>query len=183
MAQRHLVVDTSSLINLLATACEVEIATTLDWKLAISGDTRRETIFLSGPPDEDGRRPRVPADLTALIGSGRLTVHERGDEWADAFVRCAEHLPDADAAAVALAHHLGVALATDDSKEARIAALLFTGIEIVSTLDWLREAASVLAWNDKRLSGVVRSLRWRANFLPPRNHPHSGWYADLLSRG
>lgn len=182
MAEKHLVVDTSSLINLLATECEVEIVTALDWKLAISGDTRRETLFLSGPPDQDGRRPKTPVDFSPLLGSGRLTVHERTDEWADAFVQCAEHLPDADAAAVALAHHLGVTLLTDDSKEARVATLLFTGIEIMSTLDWLRESAAVLGWNQARLGEIARNLRWRANYLPPRQHPDAGWYSNLLSR-
>lgn len=182
MPQRRLVVDTSSLINLLATGRELEITLGLDWSLTISGHTRKETIFLSTPPDEEGRRSRVPADLTPLLAFGRLTVQELSDEWLDAFVSCAEHLPDEDASAVALAGHLRLALATDDPKEMKIGKQLFSGLKVVTTLDWLHEAASVRKWTDETSPVVASNLRWRGNFLPPRKHQRREWYLDLLTR-
>jgi hypothetical protein len=174
--------DTSSLINLLATGCELEILAALDWNLVISKHTEGETLYLSSAPDEAGRRSRVRADLSGLKGSGRLTIRALDEEWSDAFVQCAEHLPDADASAVALAEHLRTGLATDDPKEAKVARWLFGQIDVVSTLDWLHEAASALGWPETRLVEVARNLRWRGNFLPPRDHPQRAWYLGLLER-
>ena len=182
MPQRPLVVDTSSLINLLATGHEVEIAVGMDWQLHVSGQTQKETRFLSTAPADDGARSRVPADLGPLNACGRLAVHELGDDWLDAFVRCAEYLPDEDASAVALAAHLGVPLATDDPKEMRVGQALFGGMTVVTTLEWLHGAASLLRWSDEALLAIARDLRWRGNFLPPRKHKHRQWYLDLLTR-
>ena len=182
MPQRPLVVDTSSLINLLATGREVEITAGLDWRLHVSDQTQKEARFLSAAPEDDGTRSRVPADLGPLNASGGLAVHVLGDDWLDAFVRCAEYLPDEDASAVALAGHLGVPLATDDPKEMRIGQSVFSGMAVVTTLEWLHEAASLLRWSDQTLLSIARDLRWRGNFLPPRKHQHRQWYLDLLAR-
>lgn len=182
MPQRPLVVDTSSLINLLATRREIEIAACLDWQLHISGHTERETLFLSTAPAPDGTRSRVSADLGPLRVSGRLTVHELADDWLEAFVKCAEHLPDEDASAVALAVHLGLPFATDDPKEMRIGQAVFGRMTVVTTLEWLHNAASSLRWDDSTLLCVASDLRWRGNFLPPRKHKHRQWYLDLLTR-
>src|SRR4051794_32964307 len=114
MGFSEVVIDTSSLINLLATAHEVEIVSALNWSLFVSSYVRDETRFLSSPPDADGRRQRVPADLTPLFAAQRLTVCNLSDAWLEVFIRCAEHLPDADASAVALAAHMGTTLVTDD---------------------------------------------------------------------
>lgn len=180
MLGRRLVIDTSSLINLLATASEVEIVEALDWTLVLSKHVRDETLSLSSEPDREGRRLRTAADLSALSVSGRFIVRELDEEWTDIFVQCAEHLSDADASAVALAAHLGAALVTDDPKEARVSRQLFGDSTIVSTLDWLHEAASVLNWSRTRLVTVATDLRWRGNFLPPRIHTHRDWYLALL---
>ncbi len=79
----------------------------------------------------------------------------------DAFVAAAGRIKDADASCVALAGVLRCPLITDDRKERRIAAEMFPGIELVSTLDLLHEASRRLGWSEQTkirgLAGMPRS--------------------------
>lgn len=175
-------IDACCLINLLATGRETELTQALGWTWLMSAHTRAETLFLQTPPDEDGRRARVPADARGLGAAGLLSVRDLDAEWLGAFVRCAEHLPDADASAVALAGALGLPLATDDPKERRVALELFPGLELHSTLGLLRRATAALGLDEATLVRLALDLRWRGNFLPPRRDPERAWYEALLAQ-
>lgn len=183
MSERRVVIDACVLINLLATGREVELTRALGWSWLMSEHTRGETLFLHTPPDDEGRRQRLVADVGSLERAGLLDVRALNAEWLGAFVRCAEYLPDADASAVALAGALGLALATDDPKERRVASELFPRVELLSTLGLLRIASSVLGLNDTQLAQLALDLRWRGNFLAPRRDPEREWYERLLGLG
>ena len=101
-------------------------------------------------------------------------------QWTAAFVRCAEHLPDADASSVALAGALNLPLATDDPKERRVAEALFPGIQLRSTLELLHDATLALGLAESELKRVAYDLRWRGNFLPPKRDAYRDWYRELL---
>lgn len=174
------VIDACVMINLLATSLEVQFTQAIDRVWLMSQKARDETMFLDSSPDAEGRRHRTVADLSRLEGSGCLSVRSLDAEWTNAFVRCAEHLPDADASSVALAGALHLPLATDDPKERRVAAALFPGIQLHSTLEVLHDATVALGLPEPELKRVAYDLRWRGNFLPPKRDAYRDWYRDLL---
>ncbi len=174
------VIDACVMINLLATSLELELTQAIGRVWLMNQKAREETLFLDSPPDAEGRRERTVADLSRLEGSGHLKVRPLDADWTDAFVRCAEHLPDADASSVALAGALKLPLATDDPKERRVAEALFPGIQLHSTLELLHDASVALGLPERELKRVASDLRWRGNFLPPKRDAYRDWYHELL---
>jgi predicted nucleic acid-binding protein len=104
------------------------------------------------------------------------------DALVDAFALAGERISATDASCVAFAGRLRLPLVTDDRKQRRVASELFPGIELISTLDLLHDAAQALGWSDDEIASVAADLRWRGNFAPPRQDPRSNWYAALLQR-
>ncbi len=173
-------IDACVMINLLATAREVELTQALGVTWLMTAQTHGEALFLHSPPDDDGRRERRPAGVEALEQAGLLAVRPLETRWLSAFVRCAEHLPDPDASALALAGSLGVPLATDDRKERRVARQLFPEIPLCSTLALLRRASLVATWDRTAWAKLAFDMRWRGNFLPSPRDPDREWYEALL---
>lgn len=178
---RPVVVDACGLLNLLATGREIDLVRAVSWTLIMTEFARGETLYLDSRPDAAGRRRRAPASTELLEQSGLFTVRMLDDDWIHAFVQCAEQLPDSDASCVALAGTLGYPLLSDDSRISKVASQLYSSLELISTLDLVRNAANALALGRLDLVVLAQNLRWRGNFLPPRGSPHREWYASLLS--
>ena len=181
--QRLIVIDACCTLNLLATRREDEILAGANLALVMGERAHGEAIFLSTPPDETGLRARESASTERLLSSDRLSIRALDTgPLIDAFVACAPFLRDADASCVALAAVLALPLATDDAKERRVARSLFPQIEILTTLDILHDALGALALPESEELRLAFDLRWRGNFVPPKNDPLGDWYADLLRR-
>lgn len=183
MTPRVYVMDACSLLNLLATGREVELATALGALLVSSAKARAETQFLCGPPDpedEEGHPTKVPVNLEPLIRAGRLEVRVLGDESADVLADCAQYLRDADASAVALASTLGAPLVSDDGKVQKVARRLYPDLAVVSTLQLVREAAERAKIMGRELVTLAQNLHDRGNFDPPRRDPEREWFENLL---
>jgi hypothetical protein len=177
----EIVVDACTLLNVLATTRETEVASVLGLRFVIGERAHDEVKTLRSLPDENGLRAVVTADTSRLRAAGLLrltTVKAIGGT--DAFVNCAAHLRDEDAEAVALAVTLALPLATDDGRERKIARQLYPPIELRSTLSLVRAFANHQALDDIAVQALATDLRWRGNFLPPRNDPDAAWFAGTL---
>ncbi|WP_437489052.1 hypothetical protein WME75_09970 [Sorangium sp. So ce1014] len=183
MDKKRVVIDACCTLNLLATARELEIVESLGLLLLETPQVSREPLFLTTAPDEDGVRRKEPASTGALRSAGCLETHALDTEaLVDAFVTCALRIKDTDASCIALAGVMKVPLVTDDRKERNVAADIFPGIELISTLDLVHDAASSLQWSAGELVEVSSNLRWRGNFEPPKRDPRRDWYVALLER-
>jgi predicted nucleic acid-binding protein len=180
----EIVVDACTLLNVLATGRETEIASALRLHFVVGERAHDEVKTLRTLPDESGARAVVPADTSRLRAAGLLrltTIEVIGGT--DAFVNCAAHLRDEDAEAVALAVTLDLPLATDDGRERKIARQLYPQIELRSTLGLVRAFANHAGLDDVAVRELASDLRWRGNFLPPRGDPDAGWFVRALGAG
>ena len=175
---RTVVIDTCCTLNLLATRRGVEIASSLDLRLLDTPYVSREPMTLWTPPDHDGVRTREPTSTGSLRQGGHLQTQALDT---DALVDAAARIKDADASCIALAGVLRLPLLTDDRKERSLARHMFHGIELVSTLDIVEEAARTIGWTREELVRVASDLRWRGNFAPPKGDPLGAWYEKLLT--
>lgn len=173
-------IDACSLLNLLATGKELEIAQAHGLDLVTTELARGEANYLVGPDDEDGKSTRIPADYSSLNGAKALTVIPMDDLATDIFVEAAGHFSDADASVVALAVSRQTRLWTDDGLVRRLAPIVFPGLEVVSTLAMLKEAFELLSTPDAEQTEIARALQVRGNYDPPRRDPLAAWYARLL---
>lgn len=177
----RLVIDTCCLLNLLASRLAVEITSVLDLELVATPHVRREALSLRGGFGEKVEKSGTPADLSQLEAAGRLRFEPLEGPAIESFVRCIEHLHEVDAAAVALAATLGLALATDDTRQRNVARRLFPELELRSTLSLLRPALAGLGLSREQSCAVARDVRTRANFLPPKWDPDREWFLELLA--
>jgi predicted nucleic acid-binding protein len=174
----RLAADACLLINLQATRREIDIVQALDVVLVTTPSARRQAGFLHDR-DEEGALVSVPIDWGPLEAARRLESDSPGEEDASILVRLSEVLDDPDASVAALAAARGWRLGTDDRKVRRVVGELVPGVALVGTLGLVRAAASVLEWHEGVLRGVIRDLRDRASFLPPRGDPDSTWAEAL----
>lgn len=182
MTARILVVDACCLLNLLATGRELELAVALDATFLVTPQAHGETRYLCGPPDPDvdGQPPtQIPVELSPLMQAQRLEVHALSEADAEAFIACASHLRDADASSVALAATRHVPLASDDGKVKKIARRLYPEMEVISTLQIIREAVEHVGIVGEPLKQLLQDLCTRGNFSPPRRDPARAWFEAL----
>jgi predicted nucleic acid-binding protein len=183
MAVRQVVIDACCTLNLLATGREVAIVRGLELRLFDTPQISGEAMYLWTHPDSDGERTRESTSTAALREGGHLeTLPLDTDTLVDAFVAAAGRIKDADASCIALAGVMGLPLVSDDRKERRIARDMFPKIELISTLDLLKQASQRLAWSGEELTEIAQNLRWRGNFAVPKQDPAGSWYAGLWSR-
>ena len=177
---RVLAADACVLINLVATRRPAELLRALGCKLVTTPQAAAQVRFIAGPPDEEGGPTRIAVDPGVLM-AGLLDVRAVPPDGFDLFVRCAVDLDDADASAIALSSALGVALATDDAAERRVAAREAPGVKLVRTLSLIREAAGAMGLEGEPLADLARNLRAGGNFLPPRGDPDGDWFGKLVA--
>lgn len=179
------VADACALINLAATGRVELLLDAMDAHLLVTDLAFAEVRFLDGPLDEETGQPtREPIDLSRLVSRGRLEVCALGSPHDVLFVRAAERLLDEDASCATLAGTTGLPLMTDDAKLRRVAQSLVPEIQLVGSLTFIRTAVVTAGLDDHTAVDVVRDLRHKACFLPPRNAPAEDreWFMELLER-
>jgi hypothetical protein len=180
VASKVVAADACVLLNLLATRRAVELLQGLDMSLIATNLAAAQVQYLAGPPDDQGRPTREPVDLAELTAGGHLEIKGVPPAAVELFVRCAADVHEADASSIALAVGFGVALATDDGLERRVAGREAPGLEIVGTLALMRQGTVACGMQGEVLVRLARDLRARGNFLPPRRDPDREWYQQLL---
>jgi len=179
-AHRSLVVDSCSMINLMASGRAREVLAALELRLVGAPTLTAEAMWLSSEPDKQGRRARSRIDLVPLQNAALLTIEALPQVGAGHFVALCQQLSDPDATVVALAVSTGRPLLTDDAKIRRVTAEFFPDLALPSTLGLLRQAADLLGLTRAECEQLAHALRWRANFLAPRTDPDAEWYRTLL---
>jgi len=172
------VIDACALLNVTATGEEVRVLETLGLRLIVGARVRGEVIYHVGPEDDEGVATKEPVDLSTLEENGLLATQTLGEEFDETFLRAAEPLTDLDAESVAIAATLGCPLVSDDAKIRRVVRRLFPEVGLFSTLELIHDAMGALGLEMTR--ELLRRLRQRGNFAPPRSLPRGDWYRDLL---
>lgn len=176
------VVDACSLINLIATGRAEELLEGLGLRLVATPRVLEEVRFLSNPPNDEGVRVKVPIDLSELIRGGHLMSQVLPEGAQPLFILAAEQLPDNDASVIALAGTLDVPLVSDDGKIRRIARELLPSVTLRTTLGIIRLGCVALSLPRQDELRIAYNLRWRGNFLPPRDDPDADWFMTALAR-
>lgn len=174
-----LLVDPCSLINLFASRHLAEIVSGRLERLAIVEEVRRESQFVFRDGNDSNRRIREPVIWDDFISSDLLTlVDDPSEAEAQTFLDLSLVLDDGEAMTGAIALHRGFGVITDDRKAGRL--LTEFGIDVLSSLDlvaqWIEEAGIPV----EQAAAILRAIRIRARYLPPRTHGRYGWWVSTL---
>lgn len=169
-----MVCDATSLLNVIATGCASEILG--DRRLLLAPAVRAQPLFLYVGA---ARETRLSIDEAMISGERVLSAAvAMSEEEVAAAVSLGVHMDDGEAQTLAVAGSRAVAALSDDPAAARAAPAL--GIPVETTLDLL------FAWSTgkdpEHVALAVRSLRLRANYVPPRNHPLLKWFGENCAR-
>ncbi len=179
------IADACALIDLAATGREQQLLEAIEAQLTVTDLAYAEVVYLDGPPDEETGEPtRELIDLAPLLSDGQLEVRGLGPAEEALFVRAAERLFDADASCVALAGTMGRPLVTDDAKLRNVARALVPEVQLVGSITLIRTAIASAGLDEAAAATIVRRLRDKARFLPPRHAPTEDreWFTALLGR-
>ena len=170
-------VDTCTLINLLATGEAEAIIRSMGRGFAISSAVLQETIYLR--PESDGDPPD-PIDLAPFIDSGVLRVCSLESEEEELlYIDYASQLDDGEAMSLAMARRRGYILATDERKARRLF-LEAAGdtARLISTSDLVRNWAECEQVPAEILRNTLQRIERRARFAPPQSDPNTKWWRD-----
>lgn len=179
MFEQPLVLDASTLLNLLATGEAEAILRCVPVQRIVCAIAASEVLHLR---NEDPAKPPEPVSVQPLIDSGLLisasplTPHEEL-----IFVQLAASLDDGEAMSLALCVSRNWALATDDRKAQTIATARAVPIVASShlVLNWIKEAGI----DRDTVRSALRLIGTRARFRPWRGYPEQDWWDDLLVAG
>ena len=169
--------DACVVINLVATGRSNEILAASDHRLLVPRIVADHEL---GYLDIAGSDPleRELIDLAPLVGAGSALVVDLVAEELDEFVIFARDVDDGEAAALAIARHRELRIATDDRKAQRVASQAQPSIAIIRTSELLR------TWSENvppaEVSAALRAIRDRAHYLPRSSDPNYAWWEELL---
>jgi len=172
-------IDACCLIDLLSAGqAEAEAilrASGHAWHLpvAVRGEVR---YVRQHDPAQPGGFLNVPADLTPLIASGRLTVCQPDDPQEQArFVHYATMFrSDGEAMCLALGESRGWIVASDDRKAIRVAGQ--AGLTVISCPQIVKAWARATRPGAVALARVLTDIQTLAKFVPNPTMPEAAWW-------
>jgi predicted nucleic acid-binding protein len=171
--------DACAVVNLFATRRMRDILAAAHGRCAIADTVVREAQFVFRGGSGPDAREREPVDLHPLISGGTLEVVVTEDEETlITFIDLAQQIGEGEAMTGALAIHRQCAVVTDDKKATRI--LTAHGVSILSTLAIVKQWVEHDAIDSTTLGAVLKDLRERGHYEPPRAHPLRGWWDGAL---
>ena len=180
MVDTLVLLDSSVLINILATQQATEVLRVFRAGVGICAAVEGETLFLRS---DDPTTPVERISLDSLLADGLLQRHDLRDEAEQAlYVELAADLDDGEAMTIAIAHQRGFAAATDDRKARRIAKQRF-GDELVllRTTDVIHYWAAIARPPKVTLRDLLRRIERIACYVPAKDDPLREWWADVTT--
>lgn len=174
---RELVLDTSSLINIVSTQHAVKILKSFSGRLMIDEMVKREALIF---PGIDVHPSEVLADLSER---GLISVVSMNEIEAQTFADLVSggtfsSLGDGESATLSLAlHRKGVAV-IDEKKAARVATEYMPPIDTMTTVDLFRDSSVADALGENHLSDAVFNALFNARMRV--SHSHEGWVRELI---
>lgn len=180
MVNQLVLLDSSVLINILATNCEREILGIFPAGVGVCSAVAGEALYLRG---EQPANPRTRISLDPLIERGLLQEHGlRDDDERTLYVDLAADLDDGEAMTIAIAYERRIPAATDDRKARRIARERFgDDLLLLSTAEIMNDWARLVTNEPAKVRGALKRIEIVAQFRPPNDDPHRGWWATVTA--
>jgi len=175
----HLVLDACCILNFCASGHFIEILKSIPIEVVVTEVIReKELITLQRLKDKEntGAIQFEQAILQGLI----LVVDFESELEEEAFVNYAFELgDDGESATFAIAINRGWAVATDDKKAISFFQREAPNLEILSTLEIVKNWSEEANLTPTELRTALKNIRTIGKYLPPRNHPLLVWWEEF----
>ncbi len=175
--KRILVIDTCTLINLLASGEIESILSMAGEQFLICTAVQEESLYLRA---DNPTADKEKIDLTLLVDNGVLTLCqlETPDEE-QLYVNFASQLDDGEAMTLAIAINRNFELVTDEKKARRLYREA-TGSEdsLKCTSQLIRQWAERTGISGEQLKMILLKIQQRARYHPPNWDANNDWWTD-----
>ena len=175
---RDVLLDSSVLINVLATGRADEVLRIFPAGAGICAAVEGESLFLRGETPAD---PPTRIILTPLIDCGMLLRHDVLNEAEQSlYVDLASELDDGEAMTIAIAHYRRFVAATDDRKARRVATQRFgNDLALLRTSDILFNWTQDAVLEKSTVQEILRRIERVAQFRPANDDPLREWWTSI----
>lgn len=175
----QVLLDTSVLLNLLASGEIESIFRTLNNRWLICAAVEKESLYLR---TDDPHNPFDPVTLVPLFSAKLLEVCdvESGAE-AQLYVNYSTQLDDGEAMSMAIAISRGYYLATDERKARRIFLETNVADRLSCTSTIVRAWVETAAISSIKARQVLHEIIRKARFFPSATDENLNWWNDLCS--
>lgn len=175
MSAKPVVLDTTVILNLLATGIGEAILNCLQTECFIAAAAAQEALYIRA---DDPAQPVRGVSLEPWVAEKlvALTATE-GPEEENLYVQFASELDDGEAMSLAICCSRDYILATDDRKARRIAGSLRPkAVSVLPSAEILHRWAECTAASEERIREILRSIETRARFVPRAGDPFGDWW-------
>lgn len=176
----HVVIDTSTAINLNGTGFALPIVEALPFKLLA-------TVAMTAELEEGRRRGRSDADcVDALVDADLLEIVALDDAALHHFEAlvigpAASTLDDGEAATIACALSRGTVAVIDERKATRICSCRFPELRVAATIDLLAHQSVLEALGRSTLETAIFNALKQARMSVPLHHEE--WVVNVIGPG
>jgi predicted nucleic acid-binding protein len=180
ISHSHVVLDACCVLNFCASGHFIAILKSIPGQVVVTEVVReKELLTLQRLKDE---KDEGVIQFEAAITQGLLLVVDfESESEEETFVNYAFELgDDGESATCAIAIHRGWAIATDDKKAIAFSQKEAPHLQVVSTLEIIKNWAEEANLDSPELRAVLTAIRIKGRYIPHRNHPLLSWWENLM---
>lgn len=180
ISHSHVVLDACCVLNFCASRHFIAILKSIPAQVVVTEVVReKELITLQRLKDEENEGA---TQFEAAITQGLLSVVDfESESEEEAFVNYAFELgDDGESATCAIAIYRGWAIATDDKKAIAFSQKEAPHLQVISTLEIIKNWAEEANLGSPELRAVLTDIRIKGRYIPHRNHPLFSWWENLM---
>ncbi|KYC38476.1 hypothetical protein WA1_35360 [Scytonema hofmannii PCC 7110] len=180
ISHSHLVLDACCILNFCASGYFIAILRSIPAQVVVTKVVRdKELITLQRLKDEE-KEARIQFE-TAITQGLLLVVDFESELEEETFVNYAFELgDDGESATCAIAIIRGLAIATDDKKAVSFSQKEAPHLQVLSTLEIIKNWSEVANLTSTELRAVLGAIRTKGRYIPQRNHSLLGWWENLM---
>ncbi|MEM9944899.1 MAG: hypothetical protein AAF810_02420 [Cyanobacteria bacterium P01_D01_bin.36] len=177
----HIVLDTCCVLNFCASGHLAQILESIPAQVVVTEVVKSRELLTLKRVEES-----LDADGTTFeeaINKGLVTIEDFSSEAeAEAFINYAFELKDdGESATFAIAVNRNWAVATDDKKATSFFKREFPKLQLLSSLEILKDYAIREKLSSSDLRTLLRGVRKRGKYLPGQNHPLITWWEASIN--
>ncbi|HBB36219.1 MAG TPA: hypothetical protein DDZ80_15675 [Cyanobacteria bacterium UBA8803] len=176
----HVILDACCVLNFCASGRFMTILKSIPAQVVVTEVVReKELLTLQRFKNENDQGV---IQFEAAITQGLLLVVDFDSEAEEeTFVNYAFELgDDGDSATCAIAIHRGWAIGTDDKKAISFCQKEAPNLQILSTLEMIKNWAEEANIAAPELRTALGAIRTKGRYIPHRNHPLLSWWENLM---
>ncbi|BAU09663.1 unknown protein [Leptolyngbya sp. NIES-3755] len=176
----HLILDACCILNFCASRYLIPILKSISAQVVVTVVVKERELLTLQRLDTDENEGAT--QFETAIAQGLLSVVDfESESEEETFVNYVFELgDDGESATCAIAFHREWAIATDDKKAVSFFQKEAPHLQILSTLEIIKNWSDQANLTSDQLRSVLTDVRTRGRYAPPRNHPLLGWWQNLM---